>query len=328
MRHGHGAAIATLVALAAALPGASLTERAVPGPDAQALALARSGTAAHRTARPAARARRSAPARHRASAGQVTAPSALAPSVSQGPVDEASAHTALPPGDPVSVSEPTPGPPAASGPPSPGNAPMAQIPAPPTVEAIIRRSGSAADESADLARARELRDRGRGAEAQALLRHALLQWPGHVRSRLALAEMMSAQGQGAGAQDLLLEGAVLDPVHFAAAAARLQAQHEDLDGALATLERVPSAQRDAEHHALVAALAQRAGRPEQAVTEFRAALATGPVRGIWLVALGTALEQVGRTAEAVEAYQEAPRRPDISPAAADFARQRASILAR
>ena len=98
------------------------------------------------------------------------------------------------------------------------------------------------------------------------------------------------------------------------------------EGALATLERVPQPRRDAEYHALAAALAQRAGKAEVSVMQYQAALATGAPRAAWLTGLAAALEQLGRRAEAVAAYRQALELHESAGAASDFARQRLAEL--
>jgi hypothetical protein len=193
---------------------------------------------------------------------------------------------------------------------------------------LIRRSGSAEDEAADLARAEALSSHGHGAEAVILLQRALLDWPAHAATRRALAALLQADGQDAAARDLLLEGAARDPGRFAVAAARLQAQDDQLDAARATLARVPQAQRDADYHALVAAIAQRTGQVDLAVAEYQAAVAAGPAHAVWFAGLGAALEQLGRADEARAAYRKALALAQPSSTTADFARQRAGALAR
>jgi Flp pilus assembly protein TadD len=199
--------------------------------------------------------------------------------------------------------------------------------APTTSSGLIRRSGSANDEAADLARAYELSNRGRSAEAIEMLQHALRVWPQHHESRNALATLLSEGGQPGAALSVLLEGAALEPGRFALNAARLQAEAQQPENALQTLAKVPDAQRDALYHALVAAIAQRAGRSDQAITEFQAALQAGPPRALWYVGLGATLERLERRADALAAYRQALALGGASPAAAEFAGQRVAALA-
>jgi len=190
----------------------------------------------------------------------------------------------------------------------------------------IHRSGSADDEAADLSRAQALAAAGRQTEAIELLQRRLDELPLHAASRLALAGLLRAGGQDAAALALLLAGAHLDPVRFAAPAARLQVQQGALDSARSTLALVPAAQRSAADHALLAAIAQRAGQADMAVNEYRQALAGGPARAVWLAGLGAALEQLALRDEALEAYRRTLLAGDAGGATAQFARQRIAAL--
>lgn len=208
----------------------------------------------------------------------------------------------------------------------PAAAAMAATPGPASIGSVIRRSGSANDEAADLARAYELAGRGRTVEAIEVLQRALRDWPRHLESRSALATLLTERGQASEALAVVLDGVAFDAGRFALTAARLQVQAQQPAAALDTLAKVPEAQRDGPYHALVAAVAQRAARPEQAVAEFEAALAAGAPRALWYVGLGSSLEQLERGEAALAAYRLALAQGDASGAAADFARQRVAAL--
>ena len=193
-------------------------------------------------------------------------------------------------------------------------------------DSFVRFSGTSGQAPADLARAYDLAQRGRDVEAIEVLRHSLHNWPEHTESRSALATLLNERGQSKEALAVLLDGAAIDPAHFALTAARMQIELGDPLGALSTLALVPQPQRNAEYHAAAAAMAQRAGRHDMAIEEFRSALVGGKPRTIWWVGLGASLEQVGNKAEALQAYLQAQGHGDVSSATSEFLRQRITAL--
>ena len=156
-----------------------------------------------------------------------------------------------------------------------------------------------------------------------------MDWPVHDESRNALATLLSERGQRPAALAVLLDGVAIAPARFALTAARLQAELGNPAGALETAARVPPAQRDAEYHALVAALAQRTGRHELAIAEYRAALAPAGTRPrvVWWIGLGVSLEKTGHLVDAFEAYGHVHAQDGATAAALQFAAQRLAALA-
>ncbi len=193
-------------------------------------------------------------------------------------------------------------------------------------DSFVRYSGNSGHAQADLARAYELAQRGRDVEAIELLQHTVHDWPQHAESRSALATLLNERGLPKEALAVLLEGAAIDPAHFALTAARMQIELGSPADALSTLALVPQPQRNAEYHGIAAAMAQRAGRHDMAIEEFRSALVAGKPRSIWLVGLGASLEQVGQKAEALKAYRQAQALGDVSSATSEFLRQRIGAL--
>ena len=193
-------------------------------------------------------------------------------------------------------------------------------------DSFVRFSGASGQAPADLARAYDLAQRGRDVEAIEVLRHSVQNWPEHTESRSALATLLNERGQSKEALVILLDGAAIDPTHFALTAARMQIELGDSLGALSTLALMPQPQRNAEYHAAAAAMAQRAGRHDMAIEEFRSALVGGKPRAIWWVGLGSSLEQVGNKAEALQAYLQAQGQGDVSSATSEFLRQRITAL--
>lgn len=155
----------------------------------------------------------------------------------------------------------------------------------------------------DLTRATELIARGRSTEAAQLLASALATRPGWHEARSTLAALQAEHGDRRQALATLLDGATIAPGRFALTAAQLQAELNDPVGALKTLEQVPAPARDDAFLALLAAIAQRAGQHELAVTEYRALLRSAPAHGLAWVGLGVSLQALGREAQALAAYR-------------------------
>ncbi len=193
-------------------------------------------------------------------------------------------------------------------------------------EAVVHRSGTSNDEAADLARAYEMAGRGRNVDAIQLLERALHDWPKHTESRSALATLLNERGQRNEALAVLLEGATIEPGRFALTAARLQAELGQVPAALDTAARVPDAQRDPQYHALVAAIAQRAGRHELAIQEYGVAISSEHPKALWWVGLAASLEQSGKPADALAAYRQSQSAGGASAAAAGYAAQRIAAL--
>jgi tetratricopeptide (TPR) repeat protein len=158
---------------------------------------------------------------------------------------------------------------------------------------------------ADLTRAMNLVARGRATEAMQLLAGGLSQRPAWHEARSALAALQAEAGDRQQALATLLGGVALDPNRFAPLAAQLQAELNDAAGALRTLDRVPTESRDQAYHALVGAIAQRAGQHETAVAEYGAALRVAPSNSLAWVGLAVSLQALGRDAQALAAYQAA-----------------------
>lgn len=98
----------------------------------------------------------------------------------------------------------------------------------------------------------------------------------------------------------------------------------DADGALALLATTDGA--DAERDALQAAALQQLGRNADAVDAYTRALRREPDIGAWWAGLGISLESEGRASEALDAFREAQRRGPLDPALADYLGDRVEAL--
>jgi len=158
-----------------------------------------------------------------------------------------------------------------------------------------------------------------------LLRSALSKQPTLHEARFTLAAVLADRGQRRLALVTLLDGVGLDAPRFAATAAQLQVELDDAPGALMTLDRVPAAARGAADHWLAAAIAQRAGRHEQAVDEYSQSLRADPSRALSWAGLGVSLQALGRDQPALDAFRRAMQ-GDLSPEMRRFMGQRIAAL--
>jgi MSHA biogenesis protein MshN len=253
-----------------------------------------------------------------------TAPAVLAAPPSVLPAPVLALPAAPPAGHAVPIVSAAPAAPAESQAPQPVRthapartaSPRGLVPTP-VAEAPARPAPSAADAPAvtrsaarsDLARAMELIDHGRMGEAARLLAAAVSQRPDWSDARSALAAVQADSGDRRQALATLLDGVPIDPVRFGPTAAQLQAELNDPQGALSTLQRVPAERRDPAYHALAAAVAQRAGRHELAVAEYGTRLRSAPDDAAAWVGLAVSLQALGRNPQALEAYLGAARFP-------------------
>ena len=81
--------------------------------------------------------------------------------------------------------------------------------------------------------------------------------------------------------------------------ARLQVERRDMESAVETLDRVsPYAGTDANFLSFTAAVLQRAQRHDEAVNQYRNALALMPRNAVWLMGLGISLREMGESEQA------------------------------
>jgi len=76
------------------------------------------------------------------------------------------------------------------------------------------------------------------------------------------------------------------------------------------------------------AVLQRAERHEEAVTQYRSALAFMPRNAIWLMGLGISLRALGSDGEALQAFDEAASIGTLAPGLQTYVEQQRLQLAR
>lgn len=170
---------------------------------------------------------------------------------------------------------------------------------------------------------------GRHEEARMALRTALDMDPSHEGARQTLAVLLVEAQQTEDAIALLAEGLQRNPAqtNFAIVLARLKLDQGDNAGALQVLrEHANAATHNAEYRAFTAALLQRTGHAEEAIAEYRAALALAPQTGIWWAGLGISHEAAGRTREAIDAYRNAHALGGLPPAMSELVQRKLQTL--
>jgi MSHA biogenesis protein MshN len=152
------------------------------------------------------------------------------------------------------------------------------------------------------------RTQGNPAEAERRLRTLLAAQPRHTQARELLAAIQVESGRWPEAQETLEQGVTQVPSHvaFRFQLARLHLEHGSEPKAIAVLERARAdGIQDVELPAFLAALYQRGGRHEDAIKNYKEALAVRPAEGKWWLGLGISLEARQDSAAARDAYRRA-----------------------
>ena len=178
---------------------------------------------------------------------------------------------------------------------------------------------------AEYRKALVLQQQGRAIEALAGYAAALELNAQLEEARLAQAVLLAEDNRSADAERLLQEGLTLKPAHtgFSMLLARVQVERGDLVQALETLQtNLVKAGDNPDYQAFYAALLQRAGRHEEAVTHYRIAVQRAPNNGIWLMGYGISLQAVQRSEDAQAAYRQALASRSLSPELTAFVQQK------
>ncbi len=177
--------------------------------------------------------------------------------------------------------------------------------------------------SAQQALSRHQQKRG-----EKLLGQALQEHPRHIAARSQLAALQLSRQQGDKAERLLAEGLLADPHEPALVRpyTQLLAARDELALALQTLNvALAEGHADPETLALRAAILHRMGRHRESATDYQRALVAQPDQALWLTGLAIALEQSGRSRQALDAYRRATRLP-LDEAVDDYVKQRIQAL--
>lgn len=170
-----------------------------------------------------------------------------------------------------------------------------------------------------------LMQQGRVAEARDALSQSLAENPANHNARQLLVGLLVENKHAGEAMTLLQDGVRIAPEQngFVMALARLQVESGDRHSALQTLELGQKyAMDDAEYAGFYAALLQRDGRHEEAVSRYLTALRGDPANTSWLVGVGISLQALDKNSDAREAFERARQVGQLSPEVASFVDQR------
>ncbi|HET7569957.1 MAG TPA: tetratricopeptide repeat protein [Gammaproteobacteria bacterium] len=166
--------------------------------------------------------------------------------------------------------------------------------------------------------------------AETEFRAALAADPTAYGAREALAALLNQQGKMKLAIQLFVTGMQADPAHrerFARAYARLLVAHNQVAQAVTILkDTLPPAAQAPEHYAFLAALEERQGQHQAAVTNYAKALAVQPAQGRWWAGLAVAYDQLREPDKALAAYQRARDAGGLGVTLATYVNQRISAL--
>lgn len=158
--------------------------------------------------------------------------------------------------------------------------------------------------------------RGRLKDAESQFRLAIEEDRSHAAAQQALIGMLVDARRFAEAEEVLDESLSINPRQpkLAMLLARLQVERGDLDTAVRTLDRVSSyAGTDANFLSFMAAVLQRAQRHDDAVDQYRNALALIPKNPVWLMGLGISLRTLGEREQAQQAFAAAAAIGTLNP---------------
>jgi len=182
---------------------------------------------------------------------------------------------------------------------------------------------------AEFQRGAALLNQGRVAEAEESFQAALAGHAGHEAARQALVALSLEQRRIDEARRLLQEGLALNPANtrFAAVLARILIERKDYAAALDVIGAVRAPeQADPEVQTMRGTALQRLGRHAEAADAFAASLRGAPQNGAAWMALAISLEAQGKRPEALEAFRRAAAAGTLSVEARDYAEQRARAL--
>lgn len=182
-----------------------------------------------------------------------------------------------------------------------------------------------------LAEAVTLDQQGRQDEAKLPLQRLLAANPLDVQARQMLIQLQLDTGHVDDARLLLAEAQRLypDQSNFTLALARLQVERGDVKGAIQLLEADrPGTRNDPQLRAFLAALLLGNQRYDDAMQHYLVALRSDPANAVWLMGVAVAFENLGKRADAVEAYRRADGTGSLTPEMANFVSARLAAIGR
>jgi len=198
-----------------------------------------------------------------------------------------------------------------------------------TLARALAEHGDLGRAEAEFRRGATLLNQGRAGEAEESFGTALSAYPGHEAARQALVAMHLEQRRIDEARRLLQEGVALNPANarFASVLARIFIERQDYAAALEVVNGVRvSEQASPELQSARGTALQRLGRHAEAADAFQASLRSEPQNGAAWVGFGISLESLGRKSEAAEAFRRAAATGTLSTEVRGYAEQRARQL--
>ena len=174
-----------------------------------------------------------------------------------------------------------------------------------------------------------LLNQGRTSEAEEVFAATLAAQPTHEAARQALVAMNLEQQHFDIARRLLQEGVAIHPgnARFASVLARILIERKDYAGALEVVIAAKApAQNDAELQSMRGTALQRLGRHAEAAEAFQVSLRSEPQNGSVWMGLGVSLEAQAKRPEAAEAFRRAAGSGTLGAEARSYAEQRARQL--
>ena len=174
-----------------------------------------------------------------------------------------------------------------------------------------------------------LLNEGRVAEAEDIFAAALGISPAHEAARQALVALHLEQGRIDEARRLLQEGVALNPANtrFASVLARVHIERRDFAAALAAIDGVKGPEQGgAELQTMRGTVLQQLGRHAEAVEAFQNALRGSPQNGAVWMGLAISLESNGKKTEAADAFRRAAATGTLGIETRAYAEQRARQL--
>lgn len=171
--------------------------------------------------------------------------------------------------------------------------------------------------------------RGQLPEAMALFEESLSVWPLHHEARETMIWVHMRYRMWLHAEEKLTQAIALFPneTRYVILKARLLIEQKQPEVALSVLSsQTPALVESTEFYALKAALLQELERPTEAAELYQALTAFNPHQGAWQMGLGLALEQTGRYAAAINAYEAALGSSALSPESEQYVKKRVRVL--
>lgn len=208
-------------------------------------------------------------------------------------------------------------------------APVAQAAPAPKVEKRDRARTPEERSEAEFRRGAALLNQGRVAEAEESFHAAIASHAGHEAARQALIALSLEQRRIDEARRLLQEGLAMNPANarFGAVLARILIERKDYPAALEAIGSVRSPeQNDAELQMMRGTALQRLGRHAEATEAFSLSLRALPQNGSLWMGLAISLEAQGKKPDAADAFKRAAASGNLGADARDYAEQRARAL--